>query len=316
MYNVSKTQKPVSRLITRRIQKAMQPIKFRDNRISYVYQQVPRKKFTAEDDKRLIELVSEHRFNWNDIATYMSSWTARQLRERYMSLTTTSPVWSAEEDELLKSKVEELGGNWPRISLFFNKRNTSSLKNRYTHLKRHSLKKNLGSPPGICNPEAHHIIPANVVKDYFVVENENYWTYNDRGNGIFLPGYPSASEVKGIGAPAHRASNKSFNHNQYDAYVRAKISQSEKIKRGIERGIDDEYVSELITNIRNIISRMPNDACLDDIGSYDQNYYAEVERRTNEKRVSKPTPFTDFLTGEEMEEKYLSMEKESEKFIS
>lgn len=96
-----------------------------------------RKKFTAEEDERLRELVQRKGAKkWNVIASYMPGRTGRQCRDRYHNYLVPGffhGEWTQSEDDLLREKYNELGPQWTRITYFFQHRSANSLKNRWNY---------------------------------------------------------------------------------------------------------------------------------------------------------------------------------------
>jgi hypothetical protein len=100
----------------------------------------PHAKFTAEDDKKLLQLVQQLGLGqWVSIAAQMPQRNSRQCRERYMKYLdpslNTSP-WTEHEDNLLMAKFKELGSRWMLMVPFFSNRTDAMIKNRYQVLAR------------------------------------------------------------------------------------------------------------------------------------------------------------------------------------
>lgn len=93
-----------------------------------------RVKWSEEDDKLLIQLVSECGHNWPMIATRMEGRTSKQVKERWTNqldpMISTDP-WTAEDDQLLVELIRELGHSWCEISRRMNGRTESMVKNRF-----------------------------------------------------------------------------------------------------------------------------------------------------------------------------------------
>ena len=114
-------------------------------------QSIIKNKFTAEEDKLLIELASKSKVhNWNDIAEQLGTRNARQCRERwnnYLNPTLRNDPWTEEEDRLLLEKHRELGTHWNKISKSFKNRSDNSIRNRWQLLMRHMEKQQGNSSP-------------------------------------------------------------------------------------------------------------------------------------------------------------------------
>lgn len=101
---------------------------------------VGKRKFTKEEDCKLIELVEKYGTDqWSVIARNMNDRNGRQCRVRwkkYLSPDIDNRPWSREEDDLLLEKVKILGSQWANISTFFPKRTDINIKHRYRLLLR------------------------------------------------------------------------------------------------------------------------------------------------------------------------------------
>ncbi|OHT10456.1 hypothetical protein TRFO_20270 [Tritrichomonas foetus] len=106
-----------------------------------------RKKFTTDEDARLIEIINGMKDNfegWDVVSSLMETRTSRQCRERWISYLSPSirvEEWNDEEDQLLIELVERYGKKWLDVSAFFDGRSTSDVKNRwYSHLRNETAK--------------------------------------------------------------------------------------------------------------------------------------------------------------------------------
>lgn len=101
--------------------------------------QTLRRRFSPEEDQRLIELVEKHGKKWDLIVTeFNNDLTLRQIRERYtfhLDKSINKKPWTAEEDESLKALYHLYGGRWSAFTEFFDRRTDCSIKNRYSTLK-------------------------------------------------------------------------------------------------------------------------------------------------------------------------------------
>lgn len=105
----------------------------------------PRRLFTSEEDRRLIQLVEQYGANsWALIADRIPGRTSRQCKERYFTYLcpdVKKAPWTEEEDELLFQKVREYGRRWSDIAKYFDGRTANSIKNRWhLHLRGHHRK--------------------------------------------------------------------------------------------------------------------------------------------------------------------------------
>jgi hypothetical protein len=101
---------------------------------------VVRHTFTAEEDARLVELLTgSPSLSWSEIASCLPRRTARQCRERwaeYLRPGIRVEPWTEEEDTLLLRQVEILGSRWTAIAAAFARRSANDVKNRwYSHLR-------------------------------------------------------------------------------------------------------------------------------------------------------------------------------------
>jgi hypothetical protein len=97
-----------------------------------------RQMFSAEEDARLKQLVSQHGSkDWKNIAKKMPNRSTRQCRERYKNYLSPELInlpWSASEDDLLRQKFDVFGPKWATIAHFFTGRSDVSLKNHWASL--------------------------------------------------------------------------------------------------------------------------------------------------------------------------------------
>lgn len=105
-----------------------------------------KKKFTIEEDTKLIHLVQEHGKSWRKISNLMGNRRSpRNCRERYkhyLSKKINNSPWSPEEDHLLIQKYNELGSKWAEIANhhFNNTRTQIQIKSRFHLLQRKKVK--------------------------------------------------------------------------------------------------------------------------------------------------------------------------------
>lgn len=96
-----------------------------------------RKKFTAEEDAALKQLVGQSAVvDWNNIAMCIPGRTARQCRTRYKNYLAPgifNGEWTSEEDDLLLIKFREMGPKWETMKQFFPSRSGNALKNRWNY---------------------------------------------------------------------------------------------------------------------------------------------------------------------------------------
>lgn len=101
-------------------------------------------KFTAEEDKQLIELVGNRtHIDWNQIARRMKGRNPRQCRDRwhhYLNPNLNHGEWTIDEDSYIMSKYEEIGAHWNEIARSLTGRTGNNVRNRYLVLLRNKEK--------------------------------------------------------------------------------------------------------------------------------------------------------------------------------
>ena len=95
--------------------------------------------FTLEEDEQLRQLYAEYGRNFKAINFVMTSFTERQLKDRwdyYLDPKINKEPFSFDEDCLLIEKVKLCSSRWCRIINFFPGRTTNQIKYRYHFLTR------------------------------------------------------------------------------------------------------------------------------------------------------------------------------------
>jgi len=99
--------------------------------------------FTPEEDNQLAELVKKHgETKWSFIATIMTKWNRKQLRERYINFikgSSTAANFTPSEDAIVLDHIKTYGHTWKDLALKLPGRSPIAIKNRYykVFLKRH-----------------------------------------------------------------------------------------------------------------------------------------------------------------------------------
>ena len=91
-------------------------------------------RWSEEDDKFLVLLVSELGHNWPLLATRMEGRTSKQVKERWtnqLDPTISTDPWMAEDDQQLVELIRELGHSWCEIARRMPGRTESMVKNRF-----------------------------------------------------------------------------------------------------------------------------------------------------------------------------------------
>ncbi|OHT03089.1 hypothetical protein TRFO_29546 [Tritrichomonas foetus] len=94
-----------------------------------------KKRFTREEDQRLLELVALHGAKkWDMLANKLGGRCGRQCRDRYvnyLSPKVKKTKWTTNEDRLLIEMYRRIGPKWSTIARKFKGRTASALKNRW-----------------------------------------------------------------------------------------------------------------------------------------------------------------------------------------
>ena len=147
----------------------------------------PRKKFTQEEDEKLLQLVEVYgEYDWERIAAIICTRNARQCHDRwkfYLNPRLNKSPFTREEDLLLIQLVQQYGSMWVQISKKFNNRSDVQMKNRWKILqKQHNLtmpvfhfpqKNSAPYSPCVCEQELKYqkqpnecpILPPPIVKE-------------------------------------------------------------------------------------------------------------------------------------------------------
>ncbi|CAD8085841.1 unnamed protein product [Paramecium sonneborni] len=128
--------------------------------------------WTPAEDDFLRRLVTQHKFEWKKITSFMQNRTTKQVRERYINhldpLINKRP-WTLEEDQSLWSLYQQYGPKWSKISQILQGRPENTIKNRfYGHIRKFYAK--------LENP--YYIVPIrnrSMEKDFKqVMSNKNF----------------------------------------------------------------------------------------------------------------------------------------------
>lgn len=94
------------------------------------------KKWTKEQDQKLLVLCSKKNKNWPAIASSLGR-TSKQCRDRWMDHVDPSinrSEWTAQEDELIMKLKEEIGNAWCKMTDKIKGRSANMIRNRYRSL--------------------------------------------------------------------------------------------------------------------------------------------------------------------------------------
>ena len=91
-------------------------------------------RWSEDDDRFLVLLVSELGHNWPLLATRMEGRTSKQVKERWtnqLDPSISTEPWQAEDDQQLVELIRELGHSWCEIARRMPGRTESMVKNRF-----------------------------------------------------------------------------------------------------------------------------------------------------------------------------------------
>lgn len=74
-----------------------------------------KKKWSYDDDQKIIQLVQKYDKNWAEIAKHFPGKTGKQIRERYLNKLDPQinwSTWTKEEDEIILRVYKEHGPKW------------------------------------------------------------------------------------------------------------------------------------------------------------------------------------------------------------
>ena len=103
-----------------------------------------RVRWSEDDDKLLILLVSELGHNWPQVANRMEGRTSKQVKERWtnqLDPSISTEPWTADDDQFLVELIRQVGHSWCEIARRMKGRTESMVKNRF-HA---NLRKRFGS---------------------------------------------------------------------------------------------------------------------------------------------------------------------------
>lgn len=132
-----------------------------------------RKRWTPEDQEKLMRLVSEIGPKWTEFATQVfPDRSERAIKEQYYKLSKEKP-WTTEEQQRLVDYVKSQGSQWSRLTTYFPDRSSYDLKRQYSFLFPAEKKsKRVGFNQyvkGIVqtgpNQDRRHIIPYTLMSD-------------------------------------------------------------------------------------------------------------------------------------------------------
>ena len=106
---------------------------------------INQKKWSKEEDKKLIKLVEENKGkNWKEIALKFHNKTYHQCFSRYKRIRPgiNKGSWKKEEDTLILNLIKEYGKSWSKISNIIKTRNGKQIRDRYINVLSPNINKN------------------------------------------------------------------------------------------------------------------------------------------------------------------------------
>jgi len=107
---------------------------------------IRRSKFSSLDDKKLSDLVASYGTrDWVKIASFMTTKSSRQCRERYIHYLDPmikNDPWTKENDDRLLELFPTIGTRWKQYMIYFPGKSTISIKNRWSSISRRKPKVN------------------------------------------------------------------------------------------------------------------------------------------------------------------------------
>ena len=117
----------------------------RKQRIFSIKKVKHQKKWSKEEDEKLINIVQENNEkNWKHIASYFSKKNSLQCFSRYRRIKPgiKKGFWKKEEDDLILSLIEIYGKSWSKISKIIKTRNGKQIRDRYINVLAPNINKN------------------------------------------------------------------------------------------------------------------------------------------------------------------------------
>ena len=101
--------------------------------------------WTANEDRKLIQLADEFGHAWKKIATSLVGRNGKQCRERFVNhldVGIKKGAWSEEENKMLQSLQSRYGNKWAYMSTIIRGRTACEVKNRFNAMSKRTQKQN------------------------------------------------------------------------------------------------------------------------------------------------------------------------------
>ena len=117
---------------------------FIKEKIFIIKKVIHQKKWSKEDDKKLITLVEKNNCkNWKKISKYFDNKTPYQCFNRYKRIKPgmKKGSWKKEEDNLILNLISKYGKKWAKISKIIKNRNGKQIRDRYLNILNPNINK-------------------------------------------------------------------------------------------------------------------------------------------------------------------------------
>lgn len=108
--------------------------------------------WTAEEDLKLMNVATEHNFQWEEVARSLPNTSPRSAQNRWNALNENKHKveWTKEQDNLIVKLYQKFGGHWKQIANYFPGISSATIKNRFYG----SIKRKMTGSPKSCDEGA------------------------------------------------------------------------------------------------------------------------------------------------------------------